>query len=101
MPRIARAVAPGLPHHITKRGNNRLAVFFTDDDRHAYLDLLAEQSDRFGLAILTYCLMTNHIHIIAVPREAASLAKAIGRTHYLYAQYINRLHRRCGHLWQN
>jgi putative transposase len=45
--------------------------------------------------------MTNHIHLIAKPAKDDSLAKALGRTHFLYTQYVNRLHRRIGHLWQN
>jgi len=101
MPRVARIVVPDCPHHITQRGNNRQDVFFVDDDRRVYLEILAEQAQRFGLTVHGYCLMTNHIHLIATPRSAESLAKAIGRTHWLYAQYINRFHDRCGHLWQN
>jgi putative transposase len=38
MPRLARNVFPGVPHHITQRANRREDVFFTDDDRHAYLN---------------------------------------------------------------
>ncbi|MBN1816545.1 MAG: transposase, partial [Sedimentisphaerales bacterium] len=94
MPRQARIVAAGVPHHITQRGNNRQAVFFVEDDRRAYLSILKEQSDRYGLEILGWCLMANHIHLIARPSLAASLAKAVGRTHYLYTQYVNRLHGR-------
>jgi len=44
--------------------------------------------------------MSNHIHLLATPAETDSLAKAVGRTHFLYSQYINRLHGRSGHLWQ-
>jgi putative transposase len=94
-------VVPGLPHHVTQRGNNRQDVFFVDDDRRAYLKLLAEQSARYGLSILGLCLMDNHVHLIAIPARPDSLAKAVGRTHWLYAQYVNRLHGRSGHLWQN
>ncbi|MGE4286955.1 MAG: transposase [Phycisphaerae bacterium] len=101
MPRKARIVLEGCPHHITQRGNNRQEVFFVNDDRTVYLELLKEQSGKFGLSILAYCLMSNHIHIIAIPRNADSLAKAIGRTHLLYTQYVNRMHGRSGHLWQN
>ena len=101
MPRVARIVVPGVPHHITQRGNNRQRVFFVDDDRRAYLDMLTEQSARFGLSVLGYCLMDNHVHLVAVPAGEESLAKAMGRTHFLYSQYVNRLHRRSGHLWQN
>ncbi len=101
MPRVARIVIPGCPHHITQRGNNRQDVFFVDGDRVRYLEILAEQAERFGLALEGYCLMTNHVHLIATPREADSLAKAVGRTHWLYTQHVNRLHGRSGHLWQN
>lgn len=101
MPRTARIVIPDIPHHITQRGNNRQDVFFVDDDRRVYLSLLKEQSQKFGLEILGWCLMTNHIHLIARPTNEESLAKAVGRTHLRYTQYINRFHKRCGHLWQN
>ena len=101
MSRVARIVVPGCPHHVTQRGNNGQDVFFVDDDRRVYLCLLGEQSERFGLTIDGYCLMTNHVHLIATPRETDSLAKAVGRTHWRYTQYVNRLHGRHGHLWQN
>jgi len=101
MPRVARIVVPEVTHHITQRGNNQQDIFFVDDDRKVYLELLKKQSDKFALEVLGYCLMTNHVHIIATPANEHSLAKAIGRTHLLYTQYINRMHRRSGHLWQN
>jgi putative transposase len=100
MPRIARIAIPGVPHHITQRGNNRQDVFFADDDRAMYLSLLNQQAEQYGLAVLGYCLMANHVHLVATPRDADSLATAVGRTHLLYAQYINRVHDRTGHLWQ-
>jgi putative transposase len=101
MPRIARIVVPGLPHHVMQRGNNLQNVFFTDRDRIRYLEILKQQSQRFGLRVIAYCLMSNHVHLIAVPQRADSLAKAVGRTHWIYTQYINRLRGRRGHLWQN
>jgi putative transposase len=101
MARIARVVIPGVPHHITQRGNNAQDLFFVDDDREAYLELLERQCERYGLEVLGYCLMTNHVHLVARPFTHESLANAIGRTHFVYTQYINRLHGRRGHLWQN
>jgi putative transposase len=101
MPRTARIAVPQVPHHITQRGNNRQDVFFVDDDRRVYLSILKEQSEKYGLEILGWCLMTNHIHLVARPSTPESLAKAVGRTHFLYTQNINYLHRRSGHLWQN
>jgi putative transposase len=101
MPRVARVVVPGLPHHVTQRGNNRQDVFFTNDDRRFYLKLLREQSSRYDLKIRAYCLMTNHVHLVVVPGNAASLAKTLASVHLKYAQYLNRMHGRCGHLWQS
>jgi len=100
MPRIARIVSEGLPHHITQRGNNKQDIFFVDDDRKAYLEILKRQSAKYGLVVMGYCLMGNHIHLIAIPQNEDSLAKAVGRTHFVYTQYINRFHNRSGHLWQ-
>lgn len=101
MARTERVVIPGVPHHITQRGNNDEDIFFVEDDRRVYLGLLKDQCEKYGLAIQGYCLMTDHVHLIGTPREEDSLAKAVGRTSFLYTQYVNRLHKRSGHLWQN
>ena len=101
MPRTARIAIPDVPHHITQRGNNRQDVFFVDDDRLVYLSILKEHSEKYGLEILGWCLMTNHIHLVGRPMTEDSLAKALGRTHFRYTQYINKFHCRSGHLWQN
>jgi putative transposase len=100
MPRLARVIATDYPHHITQRGNNQQDIFFVDDDRRVYLELLKEQCDKYSLEPAAYCLMTNHIHLIGIPHKEDSLAKAVGRTHFRYTQYINRMHKRSGHLWQ-
>ncbi len=91
----------GVPHHVTQRGNNRQDVFFVDADRSVYLDLLTMHAEHFRVVVYGYCLMTNLVHLIVVPERQYALAKAIGRTHYDYTRYINHLHGRSGHLWQN
>ncbi|MDI6808990.1 MAG: transposase [Candidatus Eisenbacteria bacterium] len=101
MPRSARIVLPGIPHHITQRGNNRQDVFHTSVDRTVYLSFLTKQSVSAGLNVLGYCLMPNHVHLVATPNKADSLATAVGRTHFLYALYFNSVYNRSGHLWQN
>jgi len=100
MPRLARIVIADAPHHVTQRGNNRQDVFFVDDGRRFYLDTLEGQCRRFGVEIVGYCLMSNHVHLLLVPHRAESLALAVGRTHFRYTQYVNALHGRSGHLWQ-
>jgi len=101
MPRRPRVAAVDVPHHITQRGNNRQTVFRTDADRHFYLDLLRRKCDQHGLAVLGWCLMQNHVHIVAVPAHLDSMAKALGQTHHTYALRFNRLRRTTGHFWQN
>jgi putative transposase len=101
MPRAARIVVPGSPHHITQRGNNQQDVFFDDSDRMTYLDILGKQSRRHGLSIDAYCLMTNHVHLVGVPSGTDSLARTMAQTDLIYTQYVNRIHGRSGHLWQN
>lgn len=101
MPRLARITADNHPCHITQRGNNRQDVFLDDDDRTAYLAFLESLTEKYKVRILGYCLMTNHVHLVVMPKEGALLAKAIGQTHYRYTQYFNRKYKRSGHLWQN
>jgi len=100
MPRIARVVVPEVPHHITQRGVRKMDVFFSDDDREAYIDLLSEQSKRFGVRYLAWCLMSNHIHLIAVPETETSLAKGIGEAHKRYSRRINFREGWRGYLFQ-
>ena len=101
MPRIARYVAPGVAHHITQRGTGRQLVFKSRADRRVYLDLLREQARFTDVLVLAYCLMPNHIHLIAVPFDEDSLAVLLRRVHGRFAQYFNARRARCGHLWQN
>ena len=101
MPLAPRVIVPGEPHHVTQRGNNRQAVFLVDDDYRAYLAILGEQAERYGLNVRPYCLMGNHVHLVAVPSMVDSLSKGVGRTNLRYALRLNRLHGRSGHLWQD
>ena len=100
MPRVARIVAPGMPHHVTQRGNRREAVFFEPGDRQRYVMLLMDYRRRYGLDIWAYCLMTNHVHLLAVPRSADSLARTMRDTHQAYSAWLNRRLRQTGHIWQ-
>jgi len=100
MARLARVVVPGLPHHITQRGVRRMNVFFSDEDRTEYLRNLAEQGERFGVSYLAWCLMTNHVHLIAIPQQEQSLARGIGEAHRRYTRYINFREGWRGYLFQ-
>jgi putative transposase len=100
MARMARVVLPGLPHHITQRGNRRLNVFLEDADYERYLELLAHYSDLHGLQIAGYSLMTNHIHVVGEPQRNDSLAKTFKCCHGVYATEFNKKYGKNGHLWQ-
>jgi len=100
MARMARVVAPGLPHHITQRGNRRMETFFTEADYRKYLYLMAEWCNRCEVQIWSYCLMPNHVHLIAVPESEDGLRRAIGEAHRRYTRYINFQKGWKGHLWQ-
>jgi len=97
---MARVVAPGVPHHITQRGNRRENIFFVRSDYRRYLRLLGEYAPERGLEILAYCLMPNHVHIVAVPADEGSLASVLKPVHLRYAQHVNRARECPGRVWQ-
>lgn len=101
MPRIARAVAVGFPHHIIQRGNNKEKVFFDKEDRHKYLELLKKYSDKWECPILAYCLMNNHVHLLARPKQEESLCKMMQGITLCYTQYINSKYEKTGRLWES
>ena len=100
MARLARVVAPGLPHHVTQRGNRRQQTFFCDEDYRSYLELMVEWSGAHQVEIWAYCLMPNHVHLIAVPHSAVGLRRAIGEVHRRYTRMVNFREGWRGHLWQ-
>ena len=100
MARLARVVAVGYPHHITQRGNRRQQVFFGYEDYEAYIDLLSEWCGECGVEVWAYCLMPNHVHLMAVPKEKDGLARAIGETHRRYTRMVNFREEWRGYLWQ-
>ena len=100
MSRLARVVLPGVPHHVTQRGNRREQTFFEDGDYGLYLDLLADAARRAQVEVWSYCLMPNHVHIIAVPQDEDGLRRTFRYVHRHYAGYIKARLRVTGHLWQ-
>ena len=100
MARLARVVIPGMPHHVTQRGNRRQQTFFHDEDYAAYLELMAQWCRAEGVEIWAYCLMPNHSHLIAVPSSAPGLARAVGEAHRRYTRRINFREKWRGYLWQ-
>jgi putative transposase len=100
MARIARVVLAGHPHHVTQRGNRRQITFFCDEDYRIYRALMSEWCRRRRVSIWAYCLMPNHVHLVAVPSEPEGLALGIGEAHRRYTLRVNGREGWRGHLWQ-
>jgi putative transposase len=100
MARLPRVVITDVAHHVTQRGNARQVILADDADRIAYLDLLRQYSEMYGLSLLGYCLMSNHVHLIVIPRTAAALSQTLKQSHGRYASYWNARGSSSGHVWQ-
>ena len=100
MARLARAVFPGLPHHVTQRGNGRARTFFSDDDYRLYRDLLAKHTAAAGVEVWAWVLMPNHVHLILVPHDADALRRALAPVHRYYAGHVHLRQKKSGHFWQ-
>ena len=100
MARLARLVIPGLPHHVTQRGNRREQVFFDDGDYLAYLDFLRAALVKSKAEVWSWVLMPNHVHLIVVPQDEDGLRQTVANAHRKYAGRINARKQWTGHLWQ-
>ena len=89
MPRLARLVVPGYPHHVVQRGVRSIDIFTGDADRETYLDFVRDECARHGCSTLCWCLMTNHVHLILVPAREESLALSVGWAHRRYTRERN------------
>lgn len=100
MPRAARIIVPGVAHHVTQRGNRQQRIFFNDDDRRAYLQMMARALKRSDTRCLAWCLMDNHIHLMLVPQNEDGLRAPLSSVHTTYAQRLNQREKMSGHLFQ-
>ena len=100
MARLAGYVIPGIPHHVTQRGNGRQTTFFVEDDYAAYRDLLVFHCPAHGVAVWSWVLMPNHVHLALVPDRVDSLRAALSKVHRAYAGRIHAREKRTGHFWQ-
>jgi putative transposase len=100
MARLPRVVVIDVPHHVTQRGNAQQVIFAQNADRVTYLELLRQYSQLYGLSLLGYCLMSNHVHLIVAPHAATALANTLKHTHGRYASYWNACQSSTGHVWQ-
>lgn len=100
MARLPRLTVPGYPHHVIQRGNNRQAIFASTADHTLLLALLAENAQKFKVAVHAYVLMANHFHLLATPDTVDGLPlmmQAVGRR---YVRAFNDVQGRSGTLWE-
>ncbi|MGH8693008.1 MAG: transposase [Burkholderiales bacterium] len=100
MPRKPRLQVAGLPVHVIQRGNNRQACFFAEEDYRFFLGHLGKLAKRFRCSVHAYVLMTNHFHLLLTSELASGpslLMKFMGQR---YVQYVNRVYKRSGSLWE-
>lgn len=100
MPRVARVVIADVAHHVTQRGNGRQSILATDAERLVYLELLRQAAEEHALAVVGYCLMSNHVHLVLIPPQTEALAASLQQVHGRYAAYWNVAHATSGHVWQ-
>ncbi len=99
MARPLRIEFPGALYHITSRGDRRGAIYEDDEDREAFLDVLAEAVERYNWICHAFCLMTDHYHLLIETVEG-NLSQGMRHLNGVYTQASNRRHDRAGHLFQ-
>jgi len=101
MPRQARVIVPGFPHHIVQRGHNRQPVFVERRDFEYYLANLQEWKQVYELEVFSYCLMTNHVHLVVQANDnLTSIPQLMKRLAGRQTRFINALEKRSGSLWE-
>ena len=99
MARRRRYHLPGATYHVMLRGNGGERIFFDDQDRCRMCLLIQEGVERYGHSLLGYCFMTNHIHL-AIQVGQVKLSRIMQNLAFRYARYLNRKHKRIGHVFQ-
>ena len=100
MPRQRRFIVPDLALHVRQRGHNGRDCFHIENDRLVYLANLRELCVKTGCLLHAYCLMTNHVHLLLTPPDAASCSELMRDLGQRCVQYLNRRHTRSGTLWE-
>ena len=100
MARLPRLNIPDIPQHVIQRGNNRSVCFFSEEDYSVYLDKLKEFSIKHKVAVHSYVLMPNHVHLLVTPSTDDGVSRLIQTLSSYYVRYINQTHNRTGSLWE-
>jgi putative transposase len=99
--RPPRLIVPGYAHHVTQRGVRKSPTFYDESDHLVYTRVLHQACTTKQVEIMAYCLMPNHVHLIAIPTTEKGLSEALRDAHTAYAMYFNVKHGFVGHTWQS
>jgi len=94
MPRRTRLSPPDIPQHIIQRGNNRQICFCAEEDFAAYAHWLKESADKYAVKIHAWVFMTNHVHLLATPKDKTGVSLMMQTLGRLYVRYFNKTYRR-------
>ncbi len=101
MARLPRLNLPGISQHVIQRGNNRQVSFFRNEDFAVYLDKLKLYSQKYSVAVHSYVLMTNHVHLLMTPETGHGVSQLMQSLGRYYVRYIIQTYDRTGTLWED
>jgi putative transposase len=99
MARPLRLEYAGALYHVTSRGNERKALFYSDEDRELLRQKLAASVARYRVRLYAYTFMKNHFHLL-VETPRGNLSRFMQHLNGSYTTYFNRRHHRRGHLFE-
>jgi putative transposase len=99
MPVANRYVLPGSVCHLTHRCHDRKFLFRFKAHRQEYRQRLREVLDGSGVSLLSWCLTSNHVHLLVSAEEPAAIAGFMQRLQGEFAKWYNVRRRRSGAFW--
>ena len=100
MPRRQRRFIPGIPAHVVQRGVNQQPTFQRKEDFEKYLFFLEEALRRYEVQLHSFCLMTNHVHLLLTPKEQDGISRVFQHLGRCYVRSYNKHYNRTGTLWE-
>ena len=100
MPRLQRIKDEFSTYHVVQRGNEKRNIFRNDEDKLKFLEIISKAREKHNFLVYAYCLMDNHVHLL-LNDNGNDISKLMKSINVSYVSYFNRIHERCGHLFQD
>jgi putative transposase len=100
MPTAKREVYDNAIYHIIQRGNNGKVLFEVERDYFKFISLIKEYKSKYSFELYNYCLMNNHVHLLAKIFKKEELSKLSQGLFQSYRFYFKRQYDYSGHLYQ-